>query len=220
MRETTRRGNVRAGFRKHESKFVAAITRGGIDGARMAAKNLRKANDGAASGEMAVVIVDGLETIHIQKHDAERTLRAARTVQFRFQHADEPAIVGEAGERIADGHRANLVKEARLIEQRAGKHDDVTGGLAHLRKEERAIEEMARKGRGDVANHVERGHDEERIVVQARGGLIVLAALETLSETNGGEQEQRARKQIPGTRNKAGCVSQEAQKARREKLRL
>jgi hypothetical protein len=32
-------GNVRARFRKYESEFVAAITRGRIDGARMAAKN-------------------------------------------------------------------------------------------------------------------------------------------------------------------------------------
>src|SRR5271163_2883998 len=148
---------------------------------------------------MAVVIVDGLETIHVEKHYAKRTLRAARTIELRFQHANEPAIVGEARERIADSHGAYLVKEARLVKQRAGEHDDVAGGLAQLREEKRAIKKMARESGGDVADHVERGHDKERVVVQACRALVVLALLKTLSETNGRHQEQGARKQIPGT---------------------
>ena len=72
--------NIRARFRKHESELVAAVARSCINGARVAAKNLLESNDSAASGEMAVVIIDSFEAIHIEKHHAERALRTARAV--------------------------------------------------------------------------------------------------------------------------------------------
>jgi hypothetical protein len=50
--------SIRTGFRKHEGKFVAAVARGCIDGARMGAEDPRESNDGAASGEMALLIID------------------------------------------------------------------------------------------------------------------------------------------------------------------
>src|SRR6266478_6121379 len=81
--------NIRTRFRKHEGEFVAAITRGRIDSARVVAKYLREANDSAASGEMAVVIVNGFEAVHVEQDYAKRTLRAARAVQLRFENADK-----------------------------------------------------------------------------------------------------------------------------------
>src|SRR6202050_2166829 len=116
----------------------------------MAAQNLREAQYGAAPGQVGLLVVDGFESIHIQEHNAERPLRSARTIQLRFQHADETAVVGKAGERIADGHRTNLVEQARLIEQRSRKHHDVARSLAELREKERSIEKVPGKCRGDM----------------------------------------------------------------------
>src|SRR6267142_4254987 len=115
---------------------------------------------------MAVLIVDGFEAVHIKKHDAEWALRTARAIQFRFQDADEAAIVGQASERIADGQRAHLVEQAGLIEQGTEEHHDVACGFAQFSEEERSIQKMAGKSSCKVARYVERRHDEKRIVVQ------------------------------------------------------
>src|SRR5205809_1449576 len=93
----------------------------------------------------------------LEEQHAEGALRAARAVQFGFQHADETAIIREARKGIADGHAAYLLEQARLVKQSAGEHHHVAERLAQLREEERPVEELARKGRGDVADRIQRG---------------------------------------------------------------
>src|SRR2546429_6266127 len=150
------RRDVLAGFRKNQREFIASVTRGRVDGARVAAKNFSDAHQRAAAGQVSVLIVDELQTVHVEEQHAEGALRAARAVQFGFQHADETAIIREARKGIADGHAAYLLEQARLVEQSAGEHHHVAERLAQLREEERPVEELARKGRGDVADRIQR----------------------------------------------------------------
>jgi len=190
--------NLSSGFGKHERKFVSTVAGGRINGAAMRAKNFSEAHDGATAGQVAILIVDSLQAIHVEKDDAERALSATRTIEFCFHYGEEAAVVGEAGERVADGHRVDLVEEARLVEQSAGKHDDITGGFGELGKNEGAVEKVPRKSSSDMTNDVENGDDKKRIVVE---GGSVLVLLEPVTETERGDKKQRSGQQIPGPRD-------------------
>ena len=172
----------------------------------MAAKNFSDAHQRAAAGQVSVLIVDELQTVHVEEQHAEGALRAARAVQFGFQHADETAIIREARKGIADGHAAYLLEQARLVKQSAGEHHHVAERLAQLREEERPVEELARKGRGDVADRIQRGHHQQRIVEQAGIALLVFVILDALTEAHCGDQVQRGGKEVPGTRQNVFCI--------------
>src|SRR6266404_2679591 len=110
------RGDVGIGLWKNDGKFVAAVARSSINRSAMIAENFAQPNQCAAAGEMAILIVDAFQAVHIEKHDAERALRAARTIQFRFHHAQQAAVICQTGQGIADGECANLVEESCLIQ--------------------------------------------------------------------------------------------------------
>src|ERR1700722_13556995 len=99
---------------------------------------------------MPVLIVDTLQAVHIEKHNAEGTLRAARTIEFRFHHAEQPAIVRQAGQGIAYGERANLIEKSRLVQHGAKQHHHVTGGFTDFSEKEWPVQKMAGKSRRDV----------------------------------------------------------------------
>ena len=81
---------------------------------------------------MAVAVVDGLQLIHIQQHNAERALRAARTVSVRIR--SQRSVFGNSQARVTHchGQRAHLIKQARLINQRATQNDCVAGNFRGL----------------------------------------------------------------------------------------
>ena len=185
---------------QHQSEFFSAITRRGIDGARMVAQHFAQPHDRAASRQMPILIVDGFQPIHIQQNHAERTLRPPRTVQLRFHPADQPPVIRQAGQRIADRHGPHLIEQPRLIQQRAGQHDDVTRDLAQFRQEERPVKQLPRERRGHVANHVERSHRKQRVVVDSSRAFAPLRILQPLAEEDCCHQKQRPGKQIPWTR--------------------
>src|SRR5713226_4127566 len=118
----------------------------------MIAQDLRDTHQGAAAGE-------------------------ARTVKFRFENADEAAVIRQPGEWIGDGHRANLLEKASLIQQSAGKHDNIAERLAQLRQKKRAIKKLPGKRGRCVADDIERGHDKERVIEKAGGALLASVVL-------------------------------------------
>src|SRR5207249_5133312 len=124
------RGDVLAGFRQYQREFIATVPRGGVNRTGMVAQNLGDTHQCTTAGQVSVLIVDDLEAIHIEKHDAEWALRAARTVKLRFENADEAPVIRQPREWISDGHRAHLLEKASLIQQRSGKHDDIAERFA------------------------------------------------------------------------------------------
>src|SRR5260370_23133045 len=136
------RGDVFSGFRQYQSKFVAAVSRGGVNCAGMIAQNLADAHQRAAAREMPVLIVDDLATIHVEKYDAEEALRAPRAVNLGLKTADESAVIRQSGERVGNRHRAYLLAKARLVQQSAGKHDDVAERLGQLREKKGAVKKL------------------------------------------------------------------------------
>ncbi len=71
-------------FRKDQGKLVSAISGGSINGAAVNAQNIGDATNGAAADKMPVTIVDGLQTIEVEKQDGKRAPGAVGTLGFVF----------------------------------------------------------------------------------------------------------------------------------------
>src|SRR5260370_42383690 len=94
-------------FRKTEGEFVAAVTRGGIDGTAMNAEYIGKAAYGAAAKEMAEVVVDFLQAIEVEKQHRERPAGAIGALRLGFKNIEKAAVVGKAGEGNPDCQTVN-----------------------------------------------------------------------------------------------------------------
>ena len=125
---------------------------------------------------MAILIIDRFQAIHVKEHHAERALRAPRTIELGFDYAQQPAVVRKAGQRIADGERADLIKQARLIQQSSEQHDDVARGFAEFRKEEGPVKKMTGECGSDVADDIQGSDHKKRVVVNGSRLLVLLDA--------------------------------------------
>jgi hypothetical protein len=142
-------------FRKNEGEFVATIARGGIDGAAVNAENIREAADGAAADEMAVAVVDNFQAIEVEKQDSKRAAGAVGALGFVFEDVEETAVVGEAGERVADGHVANALEEAGVLEKRAAESDGVAHDHEALGENEGSVHQPRRLRGGKLSGDVQ-----------------------------------------------------------------
>ncbi len=113
------RGFFVRSFRQNESEFVAAVTRGGVDGAAMDAQDVREPIERVAADEMAVGVVDFLQAVEIQKENGKGSAVAIGALGFRFKNVEQVAIVGQAGEWVADGEVADLLEQPGIVEESA-----------------------------------------------------------------------------------------------------
>src|SRR5712692_5643526 len=112
-------------LRENQGEFVAAVSRGGIDGAAVNAENIGEAADGAAADEMTVTIVDYLQAVEIKQQHREVPAGAIGALRLVLKNIEQAAVVGEAGERITDGQMVNLFEEPRVIEKCATQRDGI-----------------------------------------------------------------------------------------------
>src|ERR1700738_4609420 len=98
------------GLGQNESEFVAAVTRGGVDGAAVDAEDVREAIERVAADEVAVGVIDLLEAVEIEQENREGATVAIGALGFRFEDVEQAAVVGEASEGVADGEVANLLE--------------------------------------------------------------------------------------------------------------
>src|SRR5207302_8062811 len=121
-------GGLRAGFRKHQSKLIAAVTRGGIDGAGVQAKNVAETANGVRADQMAVAIIDLLEIVEIHQDHGEASSATAGTLDFALERVQQGTIIAQAGERIADGEPPHLLDKTGIIEQCPAQVQGIAGG--------------------------------------------------------------------------------------------
>src|SRR5206468_5373160 len=164
----------------------------------MIAQSFADADQRAASSKMSVLIVDGLQAVHVEQHNAELALRAARTVQLRLQNADEAAVICKPRERIAYRHGPHLFKQTSLVQQSSPEHYHVAERLTQLGEKKRSIKKLPRKRCGDVADRVQRSHDKQRIVEKACAAFLFLLVLDALAEAHSRDQVKPRREQVPG----------------------
>src|SRR5437899_9904523 len=65
-------------FWKDQCKLVSAVARRGVNGAAVNAQNIGDTADGAAAYKMAVTVVNGLQTIEVQKQHGKRDRKSTR----------------------------------------------------------------------------------------------------------------------------------------------
>ena len=85
-------------FRENQREFVAAVSRGGIDGTAVNAENIGEAADGTAAYEMAVAVVYFFQFIEVEKQHGEGPAGAIGAFRLVFKNIEKAAVVGETGE--------------------------------------------------------------------------------------------------------------------------
>jgi len=107
----------------------------------MDAEGVGEAAECAAADKVAVGIVDFFQAVEIEKENGEGAAVAIGALSFAFENVEQTAVVGEAGEGIADSEVLNLFEEAGVVEQRAAECDGVTGDREGLREDKGRVQE-------------------------------------------------------------------------------
>src|SRR5215471_12989486 len=106
-----------AGLRQHQGKLVATVASGSIDCATMNPQNVCQAAQGPAANQVAVRVVDFFQSVEIEEQDREGPAIAIGALGFCFEHVEQPPVICQAGERIADGQVLDLLEQSRVIQQ-------------------------------------------------------------------------------------------------------
>jgi len=187
-------------FRQHKSKFIAAVPRGGINGAAIDAKCVGNAANCAATDEVAVAIVNFFQAVEIEQEKREGAAGAVGALGFVFEDVKQAAIVGEAGERIADGEMADLFEEARVVEKRAAESNGVSHDAQTLRKNEWRVQQACGLRGRELTGKIEPTGGVDRAV---EGGIVVPEAA-TVPDKR--DKIDRGGKQLLRTRNEGELV--------------
>jgi len=145
---------VFAGFRQNEGKFIAAVSRGSVNGAAVNPEDVGESADGAAADEMAVIIIDCFQAIEIEEQDGKRTAGAVGAFRLVFQNVEETAVVGETGEGIADGKMVDLFKEPRVVKKSPSERDGVAQHHKRLGKNEGSVQQARGLSDGELRGNV------------------------------------------------------------------
>ena len=109
-------------------------------------------------------VVDFFQPVEIEEQNREAAARAARALNFGFEHFEQAPVIGEPGERIGSSEPAHLIEKLRVVEQRAAQHNHITHHHQNVRQRERSVENMLRLAHGDVAEDVQRRCEKERAI--------------------------------------------------------
>ena len=82
--------------------------------ARLGAEDVCEFAECPIAGDVTVAVVEALEEIDVQHHEAERALVARSPGRFRDQYRPEVTVVGEAGEGIRLGAKLRFLETARI----------------------------------------------------------------------------------------------------------
>src|SRR5216684_2555687 len=197
-------------FRKNKHEFVPSVTRSGINGAAMNAKNVSQAADGFAAHEMAIGVIDLFQAVQIEEHDGKWAGRAFVTLDFGVEGIEKPPVVGEPRERIGDGQMMHAFVSAPVFgdfgsEGHGGNGHDADEGL---QQEQRSVLRFAGKGaeavggapgsnRGQEGNgggsfaaaQAEGGPDQKRNAEELEG-IVFQRGMKTTAEDDPADEKQ------------------------------
>src|ERR1700720_1596218 len=103
---------------------------------------------------MAEAVVDFFQAVEIKEQNGEGPAGAVSALGFIFEDVEEATVIGEAGERVADGEMADLFEEPRVIEKRAPQSEGVTADRKDLGEHERRVEKAFRLARRELGGEV------------------------------------------------------------------
>src|SRR6185295_14018304 len=102
---------LQAALRQHDRELIAAETRADVTRPHLRVDALRHFAQHGIAGEMPVLIVDGLEAVHVDHEAADRLPKTLRPPELLTQARVEVAAVVKAGEEI----REPAAQELRAI---------------------------------------------------------------------------------------------------------
>src|SRR5487761_141904 len=175
-------------FGKHQSEFVAAVSRGGIHAAAVITKDVGEAFERLAADQVSVVVIYFFQAVEIEKQHGKSAIGAVSALELDFHDFEQMAIVGEARQRIADGEAADLIEEARVVEKRAGQNDGVADSFEQLRGAGSRIEAHGRLAHGQMTSHICRAEKEQRASEKRIQAIRTLPKSHRGDEINGGGQ--------------------------------
>jgi len=90
-------GKIEVGVREDDRKNLATVTTHNIGGSHFSTADIRQLLEHQVAGLVAMAIVDALEMVDINKHQAGGRAAALGAIQFVLQYGLEMAIVKQAG---------------------------------------------------------------------------------------------------------------------------
>src|SRR6266581_4973043 len=155
----------------------------------------------AAADKMAVTVVDIFQAIEVKKQHGEGPAGAVGAVRLVFEDVEQAAIIGEAGERIADSKMVDLFKELGVIEKRAAQRDRVAHHNEGLGENKRGVQQAHRLSGGELGGDVQPSCGIKSAVKSGIIGAQPAAVPDQTNQKNGRrEQLLRARKESRGMR--------------------
>src|SRR5216684_95338 len=107
-------GRLCACFRQDHRKLVSAVARRCID-VPAEAQNIGHPAEGMASDQMAVAVVDFLQSIQVKQQQGKLPPGALRTLDFHIQHFRKMAIVGQSRQRVASRLLTEMILQLALF---------------------------------------------------------------------------------------------------------
>jgi hypothetical protein len=197
-------------FGQNESELVSAVARGGIDGAAMNAQDGGEAAERAAANQMAKAVVNFFQAVEIEEQNGEGPAGAIGALGLVLENVEKPAVVGEAGERVADSKVADLFEESSVIEERATEGESVTADGKDLCEHKRRVEKALGLAGGDLRSEVHPGCGVDGAVE----GTVL--GIKTAAIPNYGGEKDYAWQQLVGAGHErarmAGCFRWKASK--------
>src|SRR5208337_2042235 len=104
-----------AGLGKNDGKLIAAVARGSINGAATVSHDASEPAERLVSGQMAELIINMFQAVEVEEKKREFTAGTLGAGNFRMQHLEKLAVIGQPGQRIAGGLKAQLILKRALV---------------------------------------------------------------------------------------------------------
>ena len=118
-------GLAEPGLGEDHRELVAADAARNVGAADDAEHPLGRLGEHAVAGEVADPLVDRLEVVEVDEHEAEAPVVAVRARDLAGQDLVEVAAVVQAGQRVEVGHSPGLAEAKRVVEGGAGAPGDI-----------------------------------------------------------------------------------------------
>src|SRR5437660_479446 len=142
---------------------------------------------------MAVAVVYFFQFIEVEKQHGEGPAVAIGALRLVFKNIEQAAVVGETGERVADGKMANLLEEPGVIEKRATQRDGVAQDHKRLGENEGSVEQ-------ERQDHAAKPPSDRRPKETKRG------VREKLKKENAGRRKDSAGKKKSSAENEGNAI--------------
>ena len=154
---------VARGLGEDQRELVAAVAGRDVGGAQRRPHQLGHVDQDAVAVEVAEAVVDELEVVQVEHHDAQRPVGPHGAHDLLGQPLVQVAVVEEAGQRVAVGEVARGLVQARVLERHRGlvghrRRQRDPAGLGRGRPDRHELDQPDRLALRDQRQHDQAAH--------------------------------------------------------------